>query len=349
MSKLSRIFFIGTSVCCSAFSMHAQTDIFSYIINQSQSSQRQSTATNPRTGYLDVLSEIADGGNASSEVDLNGALSVAADPYGIGAALSAVTGSNSNIQSSLSPVNSLNYITRVYETSNFYQNGFMGQTMGVYSNLQSHPGYQGTIYTPEWGRITSGFGYRARFHRLHKGIDIAMAKGDTVRSAMPGIVEKVGYEPKGYGHYVVVCHENGMETRYAHLTTALVSAGQPVEAGQPIALSGNTGKSTGPHLHFETRYQGSAIDPRTVFDFSSSYMNGYARMVAEKKSDSKGMTTGFNGTKVSLQSKSTYIVRQGDTVKKIAKRAGISPLRLCQLNFITENELLQPGTMLKLR
>lgn len=102
-----------------------------------------------------------------------------------------------------------------------------------------------SLFSPEWGRITSGFGYRARFKRVHKGIDIAMNVGDTVRAIMSGEVKRVDYEAGGYGNFIVIEHDNGMETRYAHLSRALVDAGQRVFSGQVIALSGNTGNSTG--------------------------------------------------------------------------------------------------------
>lgn len=195
------------------------------------------------------------------------------------------------------------------------------------------PAHKGSIYTPRWGRITSGFGFRRSFGRVHQGIDVSMSVGDTVCAPLPGRIDKIGYEAKGYGHYVVMVHDNGMETRYAHLSQILVSAGQNVTTGEPIALSGSTGNSTGPHLHFETRQMGIAVDPRTVFDFN----NGGSYNIASAN-------TSKNASK-----KSTYIVRQGDTVSKIAKKVGITALRLCQLNFITEDSSLSPGTMLKLR
>jgi len=205
------------------------------------------------------------------------------------------------------------------------------------------------FYRPAWGHITSGFGFRPKFNRVHKGVDISLSVGDTVRAALPGIVGQVNYEPGGYGNYVVLAHSNGVETRYAHLSESLVYPGQQIEAGEPIALGGNTGNSTGPHLHFETRYMGTAIDPTTVFDFTGRSMNLYARASKTDYPTSERIATGLNGTKTSLKQKSTYVVRDGDTVKAIADRAGISVLRLCQLNFITESERLQPGTMLKLR
>lgn len=120
-------------------------------------------------------------------------------------------------------------------------------------------------------KITSLFGYRPKFGRMHKGIDVAMAIGDTVRVPIPGTVREIGYEAKGYGHYVTVEHDDGMETRYAHLSRTLVAPGDYIAANQPIALSGNSGNSTGPHLHFETLILGKAVNPTEVFSFTAGH------------------------------------------------------------------------------
>lgn len=186
-----------------------------------------------------------------------------------------------------------------------------------------------SLFSPEWGRITSGFGYRARFKRVHKGIDIAMNVGDTVRATMSGEVKRVDYEAGGYGNFIVIEHDNGMETRYAHLSRSLVDAGQRVFSGQVIALSGNTGNSTGPHLHFETRVNGEAVNPLSLLSPAS---------------DRNGTAAG-----ASAAGRGTYVVRQGDTLKKISEKSGVSETRLCQLNLIARDERLQPGRMLKLR
>lgn len=115
--------------------------------------------------------------------------------------------------------------------------------------------------------VTSHYGYRPRFGRNHKGVDLRAAMGDTVRSAFSGRVRLTKFERNGFGFYVIVRHENGLETVYGHLSRFLVQPNQYVKAGQPIALSGNTGRSTGPHLHFETRFMGYAINPEAIFDF----------------------------------------------------------------------------------
>lgn len=123
--------------------------------------------------------------------------------------------------------------------------------------------------SPVGGVVTSNFGYRARFGRMHKGIDLNLNVGDTVVAAFDGRVRITKYERRGYGYYVVVRHDNGLETVYGHLSRFLVKPDEYVRAGQPIALGGNTGRSTGPHLHFETRFMGIAINPASIIDFEN--------------------------------------------------------------------------------
>ena len=116
-------------------------------------------------------------------------------------------------------------------------------------------------------KITSKFGPRRR--RMHNGIDVKVYIGDTIRSAFAGKVRIVKNEGrrKGYGKYIIIRHDNGLETVYGHLSKQLVNENQYVEAGEVIGLGGNTGRSTGSHLHFETRFLGQAINPAFMFDF----------------------------------------------------------------------------------
>lgn len=123
--------------------------------------------------------------------------------------------------------------------------------------------------TPVKSKVTSPYGWRARFGRMHRGVDLSLRVGDTVRCAFSGKVRLTKYEGKGYGYYVVVRHDNGMETVYGHLSKFIAKPNQRVRAGEPIALGGSTGRSTGPHLHFETRYYGMAINPALIIDFEN--------------------------------------------------------------------------------
>ena len=111
--------------------------------------------------------------------------------------------------------------------------------------------------------LTSNFG--ARWGRQHKGLDIKVYIGDTIRAAFSGKVRIVRYERRGYGKYVVIRHYNGLETIYGHLSAQLVEEDQEVRAGDVIGLGGNTGRSTGSHLHFETRLCGVALNPALMF------------------------------------------------------------------------------------
>ncbi len=114
------------------------------------------------------------------------------------------------------------------------------------------------------GRITSNFGYRkaptAGASTNHKGVDIATPTGTSIVASCGGTVTKAGWA-SGYGYVVYISHDGGVETRYAHLSKVLVSVGDKVKQGEKIALSGNTGVSTGPHLHFEMRVYGTPVDP----------------------------------------------------------------------------------------
>lgn len=122
---------------------------------------------------------------------------------------------------------------------------------------------------PVMGPVTSNYGYRPKFGRTHKGIDLKLNSNDTVVAAFEGRIRVVNYEAKGYGNYVIIRHPNGLETVYGHLNKQLVKEEQYVRAGQPIGLGGSTGRSTGPHLHFETRFMGYPINPAAIFDFAN--------------------------------------------------------------------------------
>ena len=130
---------------------------------------------------------------------------------------------------------------------------------GPYSNWR--------IPTGKGTRVTSKYGFRPRFGRMHKGVDLKTYVGEPIYAAADGIVTKDAYEYRGYGNYVIVKHSNGFETRYAHLSKRIAKKGDKVKAGDRIGLAGNTGLSTGPHLHFEIRHNGNALDPAWILNF----------------------------------------------------------------------------------
>ena len=192
-------------------------------------------------------------------------------------------------------------------------------------------------------KITSKFGPRRR--RMHNGIDVKVYIGDTIRAAFGGKVRMVKYERRGYGKYVVIRHENGLETIYGHLSKQLVNEEQYVEAGEVIGLGGNTGRSTGSHLHFETRFLGQAINPALLFDFEKQdivtdsylFMKGKNRY---RRSNSSVVASGGGDIQY-------YKVRRGDSLSRISKKTGVSIDRLCKLNGITRRTTLRINQVLK--
>lgn len=218
--------------------------------------------------------------------------------------------------------------------------------------------------------VTSNFGYRPRFRRMHKGIDIKAYTGDTVRAAFSGKVRVVKYEGGGYGNYVVIRHHNGLETIYGHLSKHLTSVNREVKAGDPIGLAGNTGRSFGSHLHFETRIMGEAIDPALIFDFKAGDVRGdyyvfnkakNRRYVASKSESNKPSTPTTNEEKHSpaketpapTQVASTpvgtryYKVKKGESLMSIAGRLGLSVEELCEINHLKNAAKIRPDQILK--
>lgn len=149
-----------------------------------------------------------------------------------------------------------------------YENGVETSREMIHQNIlvesQAAVIERGTIIPPTYikpisgGRYTSGFG--RRWGRMHTGVDWACPTGTTVYASCAGTVIQACYNG-GYGNNVVISHPDGRMTRYAHNSKLLVQVGQHVEQGEPIALSGSTGRSTGPHVHFEIYINGSAVDP----------------------------------------------------------------------------------------
>lgn len=213
---------------------------------------------------------------------------------------------------------------------------------------------------PHPGPVTSQFKFRGR--RPHRGVDISLRKGDVVYAAFDGIVRAAlpTSMTGGYGNVLVIRHLNGLETYYGHLSKYIVESGDLVKAGEPIGYGGSTGRSTGPHLHFETRFMGQSFDPERIFDFENGSLRSedfmlhkhyfsinshYGQTDRQSLSASKKapQDTGSKGKKV------YYTVKKGDTLGKIAKKYGTSVNKLCQLNGIRQNKTLQIGQKLRVK
>ena len=196
-------------------------------------------------------------------------------------------------------------------------------------------------------KVTDIFGYRRRRRRVHNGLDIKVQIGDTIRSAFDGKVRIVKNQGRrtGYGKYVVIRHENGLETVYGHLSKWLVTEDQFVKAGDPIALGGNTGRSTGPHLHFETIFMGKALDPALMFDFPNQDVTNdyyvYRNPVRRKVDAATGKVT------VESDEPKYHKVRQGDTLGRIAQRHGVSLRTLYKLNGMNSRSVLRIGQSIR--
>lgn len=215
--------------------------------------------------------------------------------------------------------------------------------------------------------VTSNFG--RRWGRQHKGIDVKVYIGDTIRAAFSGKVRMVRYDRNGYGNYVVIRHGNGLETIYGHMSKQLVEENQVVAAGEPIGLGGNTGRSTGSHLHFETRLCGVALNPAIMFDFHNQDVIGDYYMFYKNRFESEsvlanrlrgvggGGNIGENEEDLELAiaapeakySKDVkfHKVAAGETLSSIAKKRGTTVDALCKLNHIGKRIRLMPGQILK--
>ena len=197
------------------------------------------------------------------------------------------------------------------------------------------------FFVPVRGAITSEFGPR-RF-RFHYGVDLRLKVGDSVRSAFSGKVRIIDYEARGYGNYIVIRHNNGLETVYGHLSAVLVSINQNIKAGQLIAFGGNTGHSTGPHLHFETRYIGNALNPTHLIDFATGRVRD--RSYYKTKKGSYYYQHEVHVTQLAKY----YIVRKHDNLGRIAARNGTNLRALCKLNGIKPKTHIKAGMRLRIR
>ncbi|MBO7280334.1 MAG: peptidoglycan DD-metalloendopeptidase family protein [Bacteroidaceae bacterium] len=197
-------------------------------------------------------------------------------------------------------------------------------------------------------KITDIFGYRPRRRRVHNGIDIKVYVGDTIRSAFDGKVRIVKNQGRrrGYGKYVVIRHNNGIETLYGHLSKWLVTEGQNVKAGQPIALGGNTGRSSGSHLHFETLLAGKNLNPALMFDFEKQDVTGdfytYRKGVYQEIDKKTG--------KIVESAEPLYHkVRKGESLSVIARKCGVPVNTLYRLNKLTSRSVLRIGQRIRYR
>ena len=182
--------------------------------------------------------------------------------------------------------------------------------------------------------VTSDFGTRDWV--WHYGVDIRLKKRDSVRVALNGIVRVIENDRHGYGKVVVVRHYGGLETIYGHLCKTLVEPNEPVRAGEIVGLGGNTGRSSGSHLHFETRFYGEPFDPNRIIDFEAFTL----------KSDTLVLTKDDITYLLELRKITWHTIKRGETLGFLARRFHTTIAALCALNRISSRAVLRVGSRL---
>ncbi len=233
-----------------------------------------------------------------------------------------------------------------------------------------------TFRSPFQGKVYSKFG--RRHGRNHTGVDLPLHFGDPIFAAFDGKVRMAKYY-HGYGNLVILRHSNGLETFYSHMSKIMVSEGDWVQTGQQIGLCGSTGRATGPHLHFETRYKGYAFDPEWIIDFQDAslrhgvfvlkkkYLNAESSYVPESDEEEVAIYEGDAKEKAIAEEKAAkakaeaeqkakemaaaqyHTVRSGDTLSGIAQRYHTTVRKICTLNGITERTILRVGKRLRVK
>ena len=194
-----------------------------------------------------------------------------------------------------------------------------------------HPPVKSTFATSKFGQ---------RGGRFHYGTDLELDIGDSIYSIWDGIVRITSFDGRGYGYYVVVRHYNGLETLYGHLTEIKTEIGQLVKAGELVGLGGSTGRSSGPHLHFEIRYQGNAINPESFFSFREEHI----------LSDEFTVSPEVFGYINKVARKVFYHrVRSGDTMVGVASKYGLTIGQLARLNRLSARSKLRAGRRLRVK
>jgi murein DD-endopeptidase MepM/ murein hydrolase activator NlpD len=223
-----------------------------------------------------------------------------------------------------------------WEVNNLFPAVDMLNLRGDTSMTLSFAGSNANFVLPSSGPMTSGFGWRDSAQ--HNGIDIDLNKGDKVVAAFDGMV-RIAKRNGGFGNVVIIRHYNGLETVYAHLHKIKVKTGEVVSAGQTIGLGGNTGHSTGTHLHFEVRLKGVPLNPKYLISFNKGELLSGQFLIRKSK----------HGLAVFPSDQKKYIVEKGDSLFEIAKHFGTSTATIRELNGLTGRSRLKPGQEISVR
>lgn len=209
---------------------------------------------------------------------------------------------------------------------------------------------------PYKGNMSSRYGPRRG--RPHQGVDLPLKTGDPIYAVFDGKVRYSAYSSSGYGNLVIVRHNNGLETYYAHLSVRDVEAGDWVVAGQQIGQGGSTGRSSGPHLHFEVRYSGQTFDPERIINFTTGELRRKELLLKRRHfsiyskfeqnfDDEEEVAKQEEAERKAAAAVQYHTVRSGDTLSGIAKKYGTTVSRLCSLNGIKSTTTLSIGRRLR--
>ncbi|MEI7978376.1 MAG: M23 family metallopeptidase [Bacteroidota bacterium] len=203
------------------------------------------------------------------------------------------------------------------------------------------------FHPPAIGDLSSNFGFRrwGRRAKFHFGVDVKMDVGDPVYAAFAGVI-RIAKKSADYGYMVLIRHENGLETLYAHFSQLICYIGQHVSAGDIIGLAGSTGRSTGPHLHFEVRFKGEKINPNLVVHFPSGSL--LADTLQIDRSCFKHLYE-VKAAKLKLKIPKYVKARKGDTLYKISREYGVSVKKIARLNKISKKTKIKKGRRIRLR
>jgi len=189
------------------------------------------------------------------------------------------------------------------------------------------------FHMPVYGNLFRGFTY------THKGLDIKLNKGDTVRATFSGVVRYAKYNRGGFGNLVIIRHYNGLESYYGHNSKLLVRINQVVKAGEPISLGGSTGRSRGPHCHFELRYKDIPLDALRVIDFDNQKLMAMRFPITKKVF----YPNDYNVNAV------YHKIKNGDTLGHLAKKYHTNVKEICAMNKLKPTTLLRVGSTIRVK
>lgn len=257
------------------------------------------------------------------------------------------------------------YVKDSFQTSafsnkilDFYHHDVLSLTDTFEIELYDSASGSSNFVFPIKGRVSSGFGPRYFWgYHFHYGTDITLVRGDTIVAAMDGTVRIVRVDRWGYGNFIVVTHKGGLETLYGHLDKSLAVEGQEVKAGDIIGLGGSTGRSTGPHLHFEFRFMGEQFDPEKVCSFEDGHLKCESMKIDRswfghldrKKPTPMAINHVPQNAPAGSGSAVYHRITPGQNLGTIARLYNTTVSELCRLNGITPNTIIMAGKPLRVR